>query len=181
MFRKILCGERTYFYFLFFLTGMLLLGCGYTEPALNEPYGILHPLGPLRVVIIDGSHTIDITGQYIFRISPGPHTIKLLYGHGDTPVEGSHSSRATMDMEIEEGMRYYLEGKLNYGHLNLLFGVGFEGVKSWQPVLRKKEPIEGYKKAGPAPEKGSKQEPAKADDTQKQTTDKLPPEKPGQP
>ena len=119
---------------------VLLVGCGYTQPGIHEPHGIVHPLGMLRITQIDGQRTVDLTGDYIFRIVPGPHELTLENGHNNsTPVEGTNSYVARFPIDIQEGKKYYLKAHLNYGLNNLFFGVGFQEVKSWRPVIDKEE------------------------------------------
>lgn len=131
-----------YFYLIFCI---VLLGCGYVEPKLNEPYGIIHPTGGVRITQIDELNTIDFTGRYIFRVSPGKHKITLAHGHNKkTPVKGTKHHLAKYVVDIKEGREYYIRAKLIYGLNNLFFGKGFQEVKAWLPEINRISPIVGY-------------------------------------
>lgn len=124
----------------------IFVGCGYKEPALNEPYGILHPLGSLKIVEIDDEHVMSFSGDYVRRVSPGTHLLTLNYGTNEqTPVEGSKSPIGKLSVDVEEGMRYYLAAEYNYEKRDMLVGLNLSVITSWRPVLKKTEPIEGYR------------------------------------
>ena len=126
---------------------LFLIGCGYTQPNINEPYGIIQPTGGIRILKIDGERVIDLSGDYILRASPGNHILILAYGHNKkTPVEGSKSPYGKLSVGVEEGICYYIAPKLKYGLNDLFFGAGFKEVKAWKPFLKEKKEIKGYKK-----------------------------------
>ena len=146
-----------------YLLLFIMVGCSsYIQPNNSEAYGVVHPTGVLRITDIDGVRTADFSGDYIFRISPGSHTITITHGHNKTPVEGKKTHLANFVLDIKEGIRYYLKANLNYGLNSLFFGVGFKEVKSWNPVLLRQEPISDYwkshNKRTPYPKKSKKQQ-----------------------
>ena len=133
-------------FFLVLCLGMIA-GCGYKQPSLNESYGIIQATGSIIIHQIDGKEAINLSGNYIFRISPGSHTLLLGQGHNEkTPVEGSDSPYASFPISIEEGYRYYLGTELIYGHEDVMLGYGFKAVKAWKPIIKKCTAIKGYKK-----------------------------------
>lgn len=122
-------------------------GCGYEQPALDQPYGIIEPVGNLKILEIDGERIMSLSGDYTIRAVPGPHTLVLNYTNNTkTRAEGSDSYLGKLKLEVEEGMRYYLETKYNYGKENIFFGVNINAVKSWMPALKNREPIKEYRK-----------------------------------
>lgn len=134
----------TKFHYVFALLLCCLVGCGYSQPTLTEPYAIVHPIGHLRITAIDDSTTLDISGKYIFRVSPGSHVLTMVYGHSDTPVEGSDSSYAKFPIKAAEGVCYYVEAKIKRGFHNFLFGLGLRTAVAWRPVIQSQKPIQGY-------------------------------------
>ncbi|NUM35177.1 MAG: hypothetical protein HUU50_11570 [Candidatus Brocadiae bacterium] len=131
----------------FLLFAIFFAGCAYRQPDLSEPYGIIQPLGGIRVLKVNGERVFDITGEYVLRVSPGKHTFLLARGHNEkTPVEGTESPYSQFPLEIEEGTCYYIEPGLKYGLNNLFFGTGFKEIVSWKPLIKKQEKISNYKK-----------------------------------
>ena len=132
----------------FYLFLLIVVGCSsYIQPKNGEAYGVVHPTGVLRITNIDGIRTTDLSGDYIFRVAPGRHTLTIARGHNKTPVEGKRTHLANFVLEIKEGTRYYLKASLSYGLNSLFFGVGFKEVKSWKPEVLRQEPISSYWKS----------------------------------
>lgn len=127
-----------------YMTVAIMAGCGYKEPALDQPYGILHPVGNLKIVEIDDENVVTFSGDYVVRAVPGPHILTLNYGSNhNTPVEGSKSYLGELTVDVKEGTRYYLVAEYYYDSANVLIG-DLKVLRSWKPVLKKEEPIEGY-------------------------------------
>ena len=131
----------------YWLIVLILAGCGYTQPKVSEPYGLLQPVGGVRILKINGDHVVTFDGNYVLRVTPGKTKLMLAHGHNSkTPVEGSKSPYAKMIIEVKEGICYYIKAKFRFGLNKLFFGAGFKEVKSWQPVIAKQKPLRGYKK-----------------------------------
>lgn len=145
-------------YLLVLLICILVTGCRYGEPSLSEPYAIVHPLNHIRINAINDELTVDLSGRYIFRVRPGSNVFTMSYGSSEAPVENSDSPRARFTLEAEEGFCYYIEAKVNYGFEDFFLGLGLRSVKSWKPVLKNKEPIEGYRKSVSQPSEKLKEE-----------------------
>ncbi len=141
------------------LLACILIGCGYTQPDLNERYGIIQPLGGIRILKVDQERVISLAGDYIIRVYPGQRHLLLGAGHNEkTFVEGTKSPFAKMTIDVEEGMCYYIEPKYTYGLNDLFFGAGFQEIKGWKPTLKKQAAIPGYQKKPPAAEASQSKE-----------------------
>ncbi len=136
------------------------LGCGYIQPEVFEPHGIIQPVNGIRILKIDNERVISLLGDYVVRVTPGKRRLLLAVGQNEkTPVDGTKNPFAKMIVDIEEGMCYYIEPQYRYGMNNIFFGAGFKEIKAWKPLLKKALPISGYqKKTIAAPESSVKEE-----------------------
>ena len=138
------------------------LGCGYIQPEVFEPHGIIQPVNGIRILKIDNERVISLLGDYVVRVTPGKRRLLLAVGQNEkTPVDGTKNPFAKMIVDIEEGMCYYIEPQYRYGMNNIFFGAGFKEIKAWKPLLKKALPISGYQTktiATPTPETTTKED-----------------------
>ncbi len=128
------------------LCAVLLAGTGFAQEknpfvSASDPHGILdfaRPPGelvPARLIVIDGTNVSGRADRTSFWVSPGVHeivvsaAISMEDSIGLRPNRSKESGESSKDVtiEVEEGMRYKIAGRM------------LDKKGNWEPVIWKEE------------------------------------------